>query len=68
MKLRMNSLGLLKTEDGCWSIRRVNNYSWAIQHRTDPEDPWDWQIVCYERTRVNAITRLQKFIDGRGGV
>ena len=63
MKLTPNDLGTLKTEDGLYAVRRINDFSWAIQQRCDPADPWSWQVIGHARTRAAAITALREFIE-----
>ena len=63
MKLRMNELGLLRTEDSLWGIRQINEHAWALQHRNDPDDPWDWQVVSHESSLIRATMRLKKLIE-----
>ena len=64
MKLGMNEFGLFRTEDGLWGIRKINEYSWAIQHRDDPNNPYDWKVVSHETTQAKAIKTLSHLITG----
>ena len=65
MRLHGNDLGLLKTEDGLYAVRRINDFSYAIQQRRDPADPWGWEIVGHRPTRARAVAALQRLIETR---
>ena len=67
MKLYMNEFGLFKSEDGLWGIRQINGHSWAIQHRTDPLDPWDWSVVGHMTSKEHAVMRMNELIE-EGGI
>ena len=59
LRLYRNELGLLRTEDGKWGIRQVNdNNAWVVQYRKDANNPWDWDILGHFRTQEDAIQYL----------
>lgn len=56
--MRMNEMGLYKSEDGKWGIRQVAPRHWAIQYRGNPDDPWDWSILTYRPNYQEAMTEI----------
>lgn len=62
LKLYQNELGLLRTEDGKYGIRQNNEESWILQHRNNPLDPWDWEIIGHFRTQTLAIDKLGQLL------
>lgn len=63
MKLFMNEFGLYRSEDGFWGIRQINLNSWAIQHRDDNTDPWDWKVVGHMSSKDHAIMRMNEMTE-----
>jgi hypothetical protein len=48
------------TEDKKWGIRQIGLRQWSVQKRTDPTDPWDWEIIGYTETAALAIAAIYK--------
>lgn len=62
LQLRMNELGLYQSLDRKFGIRQVAEGRWAIQHRSDAEDPWDWEIIDYKPNFKLAVAYLANIL------
>jgi hypothetical protein len=61
--LKMNELGLYKTEDGRYGIQRVAEERYDVRLKEDLYDPWSWKLLASLKTFDDAcmfVTQMMR--------